>query len=109
MTISSTYKARKRGKNFNGYVFGFSVRGGTKAFKEYVLSDEGYLDKDGRPADESADFRVKTRVIARDINVTTLCRGQGQKDGLRKASSLLGRKYAEKARAERNGAIGQSP
>ncbi len=30
----------KGGKNFNGYVFSFSVRGGTNDFKEYVLTQE---------------------------------------------------------------------
>jgi hypothetical protein len=64
------FKARRKGRNFNGYVFSFSVRGGTKAFKEYVLSPEGYVDKDGKPADENTDFKIKSRIIARDINVT---------------------------------------
>jgi len=33
------------GKNLNGYVFSFSVRGGTNAFKDYVLDQEGYVGK----------------------------------------------------------------
>lgn len=95
-------QGKEKGKNFNGYVFGFSVRGGTKAFKEYVLSDEGYLDKDSRPADESADFKVKTRVIARDINVTTPAGAKVKKTVYEKQVVFWSRKYAEKARAERN-------
>jgi len=31
-------QGKEKGRNFNGYVFSFSVRGGTKKFKEYVLS-----------------------------------------------------------------------
>jgi hypothetical protein len=42
-----------------------------------VLSDEGYVGKDGKPADENTDFKVKSRVIARDINVTLLKREKG--------------------------------
>jgi hypothetical protein len=58
------------GKNRNGYVFSFSVRGGTSAFKKYVLDNEGYVGSDGKPADEDAEFKIKSRGIARDINVT---------------------------------------
>ncbi len=58
------------GKNWNGYVFSFSVRGGTDAFKNYVLDQKGYVGKDGKPAGEDAEFKMKSRVIARDIYVT---------------------------------------
>lgn len=63
-------KGKEKGKNFNGYVLSFSARGGAKAFKEFVLSAEGYVDKNGKPANENSDFKIKSRVIARDINVT---------------------------------------
>jgi hypothetical protein len=49
------------GKNRNGYVFSFSVRGGTSAFKNYVLANEGYVGIDGKPAGEEAEFKVKSR------------------------------------------------
>ncbi|MGI6552948.1 MAG: hypothetical protein ACOX37_07975 [Bacillota bacterium] len=52
------------------YSLTFGVRGGTQEFKEYVLSDEGYVDQNGKPADENADFKMKSRVIAKEINVT---------------------------------------
>jgi hypothetical protein len=32
----------------NGYIFSFSVRGGTADFKKYVLEETGYVDKNGR-------------------------------------------------------------
>jgi hypothetical protein len=35
------------GKNRNGYVFSFSIRGGTEAFKNYVLDEAGYVDSKG--------------------------------------------------------------
>jgi transposase len=94
-------QGKEKGKNFNGYVFSFSVRGGTKAFKEYVLSAKGYVDKDGKPADEDTDFKVKSRVIARDINVTLLNGKKVKKTVYEKQVVFWGRKYALKARAER--------
>jgi len=94
-------QGKEKGKNFNGYVFSFSVRGGTKAFKEFVLSAEGYVDKDGRPADENADFKMKSRVIARDINVTLPSGKKVKKTVYEKQVVFWGRKYALKARAER--------
>ena len=37
----------------NGYIFSFSVRGGTKKFQEYVLAEAGYTDMIGNAvADE---------------------------------------------------------
>ncbi len=94
-------QGKEKGKNFNGYVFSFSVRGGTKAFKEFVLSAKGYVGKDGKPADENTDFKVKSRVIARDINVTLQSGKKVKKTVYEKQVVFWGRKYALKARAER--------
>lgn len=97
-------QGKEKGKNFNGYVFSFSVRGGTKAFKEYVLSDEGYegyVGIDGKPADENADFKIKSRRIARDINVTLPSGKKAKKTVYEKQVVFWGRKYALKAQAER--------
>ena len=94
-------QGKEKGKNFNGYVFSFSVRGGTKAFKDFVLSDEGYVDKDGKAADENTDFKVKSRRIARDINVTLPSGKKAKKTVYEKQVVFWGRKYALKAKAER--------
>lgn len=94
-------QGKEKGKNFNGYVFSFSVRGGTMAFKEFVLSDEGYIDKDGKIADEDTDFKVKSRGIARDINVTLPSGKKAKKTVYEKQVVFWGRKYALKAKAER--------
>lgn len=94
-------QGKEKGKNFNGYVFSFSVRGGTKAFKEFVLSDEGYVGNDGKPADENTDFKVKSRRIARDINVTLPSGKKVKKTVYEKQVVFWGRKYALKAKAER--------
>ena len=94
-------QGKEKGKNFNGYVFSFSVRGATKEFKEYVLSGEGYVDRNGKPADENADFKMKSRVIARKINVTLPSGRKTKKTVYEKQVVFWGRKYALKAQAER--------
>ena len=94
-------QGKEKGKNFNGYVFSFSVRGGTKAFKEFVLSDEGYVGSDGKPTDKNTEFKVKSRRIARDINVTLPSGKKVKKTVYEKQVVFWARKYALKARAER--------
>jgi len=94
-------QGKEKGKNFNGYVFSFSVRGGTKAFKEFVLSDEGYVGQDGKPADGNTDFKMKSRRIAREINVTLPSGKKVTKTVYEKQVVFWGRKYALKAQAER--------
>jgi transposase len=94
-------QGKEKGRNFNGYVFSFSVRGGTRVFKNYVLSDEDYVGKDGKPTDEDADFKMKSRVIARDINVTLPSGKKVKKTVYEKQVVFWGKKYALKAKAER--------
>jgi hypothetical protein len=59
-----------KGTRFNGYVFSMSVRRGTKELKDYILSEEGYVDSNGKPATAECDFKMKSRRVAREINVT---------------------------------------
>jgi hypothetical protein len=85
----------------NGYVFSFSVRGGTDKFKEYVLDPSDYADRAGRPATDDSDFRIKSRCIARDINVT-LTNGKTKPWTVyEKQVVFWSKKYFLKARAER--------
>lgn len=93
------------GKSRNGYVFSFSVRGGTKTFKNYVLDPEGYTDKGGNPAGENADFKIKSRRIAREINVTMMSGKKKKKTVYEKQVVFWAKKYADKARAEREEVI----
>jgi transposase len=90
------------GKNRNGYVFSFSVRGGTLAFKEYVLEQSGYVGSHGKPIGEDEDFRIKSRRIAREINVTMQNGKKKKKVVYEKQVVFWAKKYADKARAERN-------
>lgn len=89
------------GKNRNGYVFSFSVRGGTSEFKSYVLDNEGYMDVEGKPADEDAEFKIKSRRIARDINVTMKSGRKAKKTVYEKQVVFWSKKYADRARAQR--------
>lgn len=85
----------------NGYIFSFSVRGGTKAFKSYVLDEEGYMDGNGNPVEDGADFKVKDRITYRDINVT-MGNGKIQKRKVyEKQVVFWSKKYYIKARSER--------
>ena len=94
-------QGKEKGKNFNGYVFSFSVRGGTGEFKNYVLSEDGYVGSDGTPADENSDFKIKSRRIAREINVTLPSGKKTKKIVYEKQVVFWGRKYALKAKADR--------
>jgi transposase len=93
------------GKNLNGYVFSFSVRGGTKIFKNYVLDPEGYVGKDGNLASEEAEFKIKSRRIAREIHVTMASGKKKMKTVYEKQIVFWAKKYADKARAEREEVI----
>jgi transposase len=85
----------------NGYVFSFSVRGGTKAFQNYVLDESGYTDSMGNPPKEDTDFKIKSRVTYRDINVTMNNGKTETKTVYEKQVVFWSRKYFLKARAER--------
>ena len=89
------------GKNRNGYVFSFSVRGGTQDFKDYVLDEKDYVGMDGKPPGEDAEFKIKSRIIARDINVTMRSGRTAKKTVYEKQVVFWAKKYADKARAER--------
>jgi transposase len=96
------------GKNDNGYVFSFSVKGATDAFKEYVLDDKGYVGPDGKPAGDDTAFKIKSRRVARDINVTVKSGGTKKKTIYEKQVVFWARKYADKAAAERQELAGKA-
>ena len=88
-------------KPLNGYVFSFSVRGGTKQFQDYVLDPYDYKDCDGEIADADTDFKIKSRFIARDIKVTMNNGKTKTKQVYEKQVVFWNRKYFNKSRAER--------
>lgn len=95
----------KREKPLNGYVFSFSVRGGTDAFRKYVLDRTGYLDKKGNAADENSEYMIKSRRIAREINVTMQSGKTQVKIVYEKQVVFWSKKYADRAKAERSATV----
>jgi hypothetical protein len=91
----------KLDKTLNGYVLSFSIRGGSKDFKKHVLDTSGYRGKDGKPAKEDADFKIKSDLIAREINVTMESGKTSTKVVYEKQIVFWGKKYADKAKADR--------
>ena len=94
-------KGGDRDKRVNGYVFSFSIRKGTDKFKQYVLNDAGYSDRDGKALKKDYDYKVKSRIEVREIKVTM--RNGSHKSVLidEKQVVFWSKKYADKARAER--------
>jgi transposase len=92
----------------NGYVFSFSVRGGTGELKKYVLSDEDYVDGNGHTATKDSDFKIKSEVKARSINVTMDSGKTAHKTVCEKKVVFWSRKYAVKAKAERDEVIAKA-
>lgn len=87
----------------NGYVFSFSIRGGTKAFRKYILDETSYIDTTtGAAPNDDTNFKLKTRVTHRDINVTMRNGKTEKKTVYEKQVIFWSRKYFLKARAERN-------
>lgn len=98
-------KGGDRDKRVNGYVFSFSIRKGTEKFKKYVLDDIGYTDVNGKPLKKDFDYKVKSRIEVREIQVT-------MKNGSKKIMLIdekqvifWSEKYAKKARTEREETI----
>jgi transposase len=92
----------------NGYIFSFSVRGGTEAFQSYVLDATGYTDKDGKPLEEDPDFMIKERMVAREINVTMQNGKTAKKNVYEKQVVFWSKKHFRKAREERAEIIGKA-
>jgi transposase len=86
----------------NGYIFSFTVRGGTQEFKQYVLNEKGYTNKDGSLLEDNYDFKIKERFIARDINVTMQNGKKQKKKVYEKQIVFCSKKHMQKQRAERN-------
>ena len=91
----------KREKALNGYVLSFSIPGGAAKFQNYVLDRGGYAGSDGKPAKEDADYMVKSRMEAREINVT-MDSGKTKKHTVyEKQIVFWSKKHADKAKADR--------
>jgi len=95
----------------HGYVFSYSVRKAAKKFKEYVLDDEGYMNRDGGPWEDGDDYKVKSRHMAREIEITIIRGGKetNVKEIVQEKQVVFwNKKYADKAKAERNAMLAKA-
>jgi transposase len=94
---------RKPEKPKHGYIFSYSVRKAAKKFKEYVLSDDGYVGSGGKPATDEDDYKIKSRRTARDIEVSKVSgTGTLTKTVYEKQVVFWSRGYADRAKAQRD-------
>ena len=92
----------------NGYIFSFSISGGTADFKKYVLEEAGYVDKKGEKPTIETDFKIKERCIPREINITMQNGKTKKKTVHEKQVVFWSKKYAERARSERTEIIAKA-
>lgn len=85
----------------NGYVLSYSVRGADKEFKDYVLNDTGYINK-------GEDFKIKSRLYPREIQVTAANGKKIKKTVHEKQVIFYSPKYAEKAKQDRAAALAKA-
>lgn len=53
----------------DGYVYGQSIRGADKEFKDWVLNEDGYISDIIKEDDEEIAFTHKSRVIAKEVKI----------------------------------------
>ena len=110
-------------QNNDGYVYGQSVRGASKNFKDWVLNQDGYIndieyDKQGneetfrhRVYDEDGNFKEykkekvifkhKSRIVAKEIQITKNGKRNVKVHTYQKQMVYYSQKYADKQRYER--------
>jgi len=82
----------------NGYILSYSIRGADAAFKAYVLDEDGYIKIND-------EFKIKSRLYPREVAITAKGGGKKKVTADEKQLVFYSKKYAEKARAERAGAL----
>lgn len=95
----------KREQAQHGYVFSYSIRGATQEFQQFVTDENGYHALDGSALKEGADFMVKSRWFGRSVNVTMQDGKTKKKIIYEKQVVFWSRKYAERAKAEREAVL----
>lgn len=85
----------------DGYVFSMSVRGADKSMKEYVLDEEGYTWL-------GSEYKRKSRKYPRTIHVTTTSGKKMNKQVDEKQVVFWSKKYAKRAKAEREAALAKA-
>src|SRR5690625_4669322 len=85
----------------NGYILSYSIRGANRKFKDYVLDQNGYQSI-------GKDFKIKSRLEPREITVTGRSGKKIKKTVDEKQVIFYSRKYAQKARADRENALNKA-
>ena len=85
----------------DGYVFSMSVRGADKELKDYVLKEEGYEWL-------GTEYKRKSRLYPRTIQVTTNTGKKLRKTVHEKQVIFYSEKYDKRAKAERAGALAKA-
>ena len=90
----------------DGYIYGQSIMGGTKEFKEWVLDPVGYINQEIEEDGEKIIFRHKSRIVPKEV---TLKDKQGTRrlktDIYQKQMVYYSEKYAKKQAADRERAV----
>ena len=114
-------------KNNDGYVYGQSVRGASKNFKEWVLNQEGYIndieykndgtedtfrhrvyDEEGRFKEykkETVIFRHKSRVVAKQIQIKKDDKRTVKVHTYQKQLVYYSQRYADRQKLQREQAV----
>jgi transposase len=85
----------------NGYILSYSVRGADKNFHNYVLDEHGYINK-------GDDFKIKSRLYPREIQVTSTKGRKIKKIVDEKQVIFYSPKYAAKAKEDRAAALAKA-
>lgn len=101
-------KGGDKDKRVNGYVFSFSIRKSSEEFKKYVLDNNGYKDSNGNPLSENYEFKVKSRIEVREIQITMKSGSKKNKLIDEKQVVYWSKNYADKAKAERDELINKA-
>jgi len=94
-------KGGEEDKRVNGYIFSYSIPKSSEDFKKYVTDEEGYTDINGDPLREGYEFKIKSRVDVRYIDVNMQNGTKVKKKIDEKQVIFWTKKYDDKAKAER--------
>lgn len=84
----------------DGYVFSYSVRKASEAFKKYVLNQNGYNSYKDKDSD-SDKFKIKSRLTPRIIEITAADGKKIKKEIHEKQVIVYSEKYAKRAKHDR--------
>jgi len=82
----------------NGYVLSYSIRGSDQQFKDYVLNENGYVEK-------GDDFKIKSRLYPREISVSNTKGKKMKKTADEIQVVFYSSKFAQKAKQDRAAAL----